>query len=154
MPEEKFPRWRVQLVREDHQEYEQFCSPEAVARRFAFLREETVETFYVVFLNTNNCIVGMQEISRGTIDRSFIEPREVFQAAILANCTSILLVHAHPSGNTTPSNADRDATDRLRRAGRLLGIRILDHLIIGIPGYYSFAEESNWEKLSWEDEDE
>jgi len=155
MSETAIPRWRVQLIREDRPGYDQqFTSPESVVKHFAFLRAETVETFYVVFLNTNHCIVGMQEISRGTIDRSFIEPREVFQAAILANCTSILLIHVHPSGNITPSDADRNSTNRLRKAGKLLGIQILDHLIIGIPDYFSFAEESDWESFNREEDSE
>lgn len=139
----RFPHWQVQLVREIRGTYDQLTGPKQIVEYLAFLRRETVETFHVVFLNTRNCIVGVQEICRGSVEQVQVMPRETFQAAIVANCTSIILVHSHPSGDPEPSPEDRDITLRLKEAGELLGIKILDHIIVGEPGYYSFLEKGD-----------
>ena len=131
-------RWRVRLIREALAEYEHVSSVAQVVEYFAFLREETVECFYVAFLDTQNRIIGTQEVCRGIINQVTISPREVFQAAILANCTSIILVHGHPSGCPEPSDQDRALTRQLVQAGELLAIHVTDHVIIGDPESYSF----------------
>ncbi len=147
IPKRKVPKWRVRLIREGSGPYPRFNSPESVARHFIFLREETVETFHVVFLNTKNAIIGTQEISRGGIDRTIVQPREVFQAAIIANCTKIILVHGHPSGDPAPSIQDKQVHEDLSKAGELLEIEVLDHLIIGTEEYFSFAQAIDVEML-------
>ena len=81
-------------------------------------------------------------MSIGSLTASIVAPREVFKVAILANCANILIAHNHPSGDCQPSKEDRAITQRLKEAGALLGINVLDHLVIGAEGrYFSFADE-------------
>ena len=106
--------------------------PETVVR---LLREEhrlkEVETFQVLLLNTRRRLIRVEEISQGTLDTILVHPREVFRNAIAANAAAIVLVHNHPSGDPTPSEADIKVTRDLIRAGQLLKIDVLDHVIIG-----------------------
>jgi DNA repair protein RadC len=99
------------------------------------LREEVrfhdVETFQVVLLNTRRKLIRIEKISQGTLDTILIHPREVFKIAITANAAAIVLVHNHPSGDPTPSEADIKVTRDLIRAGQLLKIDVLDHIILG-----------------------
>lgn len=106
--------------------------PEFVAD---MLREEVrfapVETFRIVLLNTRRKLISIAEISQGTLDTILVHPREVFKVAITANAAAIILVHNHPSGDPTPSEADIRVTRDLIRAGQLLKIEVLDHVILG-----------------------
>ena len=90
-----------------------------------------VESFMVVYLNTRRRPIGWQIVSNGTLDMLLIHPREVFKAAILNNAAAIILSHNHPSGDPTPSEADIKVTRDLIRAGQLLKIDVLDHIILG-----------------------
>lgn len=107
-------------------------TPEAVAD---LMREETrllsVETFKVILLNTRRRYLGLHKISDGTLDTLLVHPREVFKHAIAANAAAIILLHNHPSGDPTPSEADIKVTRDLIRAGQLLKIEVLDHIILG-----------------------
>lgn len=107
-------------------------TPERVAD---LLREETrlgtVEQARIVLLNTRRRLIGIEQITQGTLDTLLLHPREVFRAAILANAAAIILVHNHPSGDPTPSEADIRVTRDLIRAGQLLKIDLLDHVILG-----------------------
>jgi len=100
-----------------------------------FLREtirlNKVEYFQALLLNTRKRLIRIEEISRGLLDTLLVHPREVFRAAIAANAAAVLLVHNHPSGDPTPSEADIKATRDLIRAGQLLKIEVVDHIIIG-----------------------
>jgi len=91
----------------------------------------TVENFQVVFLNTRRRLIGVQNISQGTLDTLLIAPREVFAAAISRRASAIILVHNHPSGDPSPSDADIRITRDLIRAGQILKIEVLDHVILG-----------------------
>lgn len=99
------------------------------------LREENrfleVETFQAVLLNTRRRLIRVEKLSQGTLDTILVHPREVFRAAITANAACVILVHNHPSGDPTPSEADIKATRDLIRAGQLLKIEVLDHVILG-----------------------
>ena len=99
------------------------------------LREDNrlagVETFQVVLLNTRRRLLRVEKISDGTLDTLLVHPREVFRAAITAGAAGIILVHNHPSGDPTPSEADIKVTRDLIRAGQLLKIEVLDHVILG-----------------------
>lgn len=101
----------------------------------SFLRESNrlkgVEEFQVLLLNARKRLIRVAEISQGTLDTILVHPREVFRAAILGNAASIVLVHNHPSGDPTPSEADIKVTRDLIRAGQLLKIEVIDHVIIG-----------------------
>lgn len=93
--------------------------------------DKRVETLQVLLLNTRRRLIRVQEISNGTLDTILVHPREVFHSAIAANAAAIILAHNHPSGDPTPSEADIKATRDLIRAGQLLKIEVLDHIIIG-----------------------
>ena len=99
------------------------------------LREEArfyqVETFQVLLLNTRRKLIRIETISQGTLDTILVHPREVFKSAITAGASAIVLVHNHPSGDPTPSEADVRVTRDLIRAGQLLKIEVLDHVILG-----------------------
>jgi DNA repair protein RadC len=107
-------------------------SPDAVAE---FMREDCrlrkVETFQILLLNTRRRLIRRVQISQGTLDTLLVHPREVFQTAIAANASAVILVHNHPSGDPTPSEADVRVTRDLIRAGHLLKIEVLDHIILG-----------------------
>jgi len=100
------------------------------------------EHFRVVLLDTKNQIIVTEEISIGTLNASIVHPRDVFRAAIKRNANSIILIHNHPSGDPTPSNEDINITIRLLEAGNLIGIKVLDHIIIGDNKYISFKEKN------------
>jgi len=106
------------------------------------------EVFWVLLLDTKNKLIGQPvETSRGLLDSSPVHPREVFNKAVRYSAASVLLAHNHPSGDPTPSKEDIDITRRLIEAARILGIRVVDHLIIGkpspaTPGYVSLREKN------------
>jgi len=85
--------------------------------------------------------MGIHTVSIGTINTGIVQPREVFKAAILAGACAVILAHNHPSGDPEPSEEDRKTTDKLRKAGKLLAIEVLDHVIIGAKSYVSFSEQ-------------
>ena len=99
------------------------------------------EQFLVCCLDAKNISIGVNIVSIGSLNLSIVHPREVFKPAILLNACAIIAVHNHPSGDPTPSAEDRTLTTRLREAGDLLGIRLLDHLILGDDRIYSFADQ-------------
>ena len=107
-------------------------SPERIAN---YLREANrpyqVEQFQAVLLNTRRRLIRVEPVSKGLVDTILIHPREVFRSAIAANASALVLVHNHPSGDPTPSEADIRATRDLIRAGQLLKIEVLDHIILG-----------------------
>lgn len=112
-------------------------SPEAVYETMRFLEEEDRENFYVLHINAKNKIISRELVSLGTLTNSPVHPREVFKGAILSNAFSVILVHNHPSGDPTPSIDDLQITERLERVGVLVGIKVLDHVIVGHKKYHS-----------------
>jgi DNA repair protein RadC len=104
------------------------------------LAHEQQENFYLVVLNTRNRIQNHFLISRGSLTSSPVHPREVMKAAIRESAAAIAFIHNHPSGEVDPSEDDRTITHRLVEAAKLFGIRVLDHVIIGRDGYFSFAD--------------
>lgn len=107
-------------------------------------RGETQEIFWMICLNQRQRIIHQEIVSRGILTASLIHPREAFRSAIQRAAAAVLFVHNHPSGDPRPSAEDRAVTQRLRKAGEILGIRMLDHLIVAEGGFFSFAE-SGWE---------
>jgi DNA repair protein RadC len=122
------------MARELRPESPLLDTPERIAD---LLREDnrlyTVENFQVILLNTRRRLIGVEKISQGTLDTILVHPREVFKPAIAASASAIILVHNHPSGDPTPSEADIKVTRDLIRAGQLLKIDVLDHVILGRP---------------------
>lgn len=99
------------------------------------------ETFKIVYLNNQNQIIDTADLSPGTVNASSVSPREVIEGTIKYNATSLICVHNHPSGNPEPSSSDKALTRELVFVGRVMRIRVLDHIIIGDNRYYSFAGE-------------
>ena len=99
------------------------------------------EQFIIACLNTKNEPTNISVVSVGTLNKAIVHPREVFKTAILSNAASIMAFHNHPSGETTPSQQDIQVTNRLYEAGELLGIKLLDHLIIGDGTFTSLKEK-------------
>jgi DNA repair protein RadC len=104
------------------------------------MRDLAQEEFRVLLLNTQHAVIRELAVTRGTLDASIVHPREVFRAAIAEAAAAMVLVHNHPSGDPTPSSEDRDVTRQLAEAGRLIGIPVLDHVVVGDGRYVSFVE--------------
>lgn len=101
---------------------------------------EYVEEAKIILLNRGNEILGVYELSKGGISGTIVDIRIILGVALKCNASAIVLVHNHPSGNLQPSEADKEITNRLRGASKLLDLVLLDHLIISKNGYYSFAD--------------
>ena len=99
------------------------------------------EHFKIMLLDTKNNVRKFSEISVGSLNSSIVHPREVFKEAVINSCSSIILVHNHPSGECEPSHEDIVLTNRLDECGKIMGIKVLDHIIIGDGVYFSFKEE-------------
>lgn len=141
------PQYGIRLVRESEFRYanKKITGAEAVCDLLQTigLHEKATEEFYSIYLSTKNDVLGVEMISRGTLTASLVHPREVFKGALLANAYALILAHNHPSGNVEPSNADKQVTAILTKAGNILDVKILDHVIIGGEDrYYSFRDHS------------
>lgn len=106
------------------------------------LRHLEQEHMYVMFLDTKCKLIKEKMISSGTVNQSLVSPREIFVEALNSKSVNIILVHNHPSGDPTPSKDDLKSTERVKKAGELIGIRLLDHIIIGDNIYYSLKESN------------
>ena len=113
-----------------------------LAKDFLRMHEETEEYMYMICLNTKLVMTGLFEISHGNVNSSIVGTREVFQKALLGNAVSIILMHNHPSGDCTPSREDIAVTQRLKEAGQIVGVEVLDHIIIG-KQYCSLKEKGH-----------
>lgn len=113
-----------------------------LAKSVLRLHEEPEEYLYMVCLNVKNMIIGVFELTHGTVNSSVVGVREIFQKALLANAVSIIVMHNHPSGDPTPSREDIEVTKRMIEAGRIVGVEVLDHIIIG-DTYCSLKERGN-----------
>jgi DNA repair protein RadC len=138
------PRYRICLVPESRH-----AGPLVIVRDSAtaakalrpFFEGLDREQFLVCCLDAKHAIIGVNVVSIGTLTLSVVHPREVFKPAILLNTHSIICAHNHPSGDPSPSPEDRQLTARLRQAGELLGITLLDHIILGDDRTHSFADD-------------
>ena len=124
---------RYELPRETKSPEEAYNAIKAITN----VQEEAQEVFGILILNTKNKIVAVHEVSRGTLNASMIHPREVFKPAVLHNAAAIICFHNHPSGNPEPSIEDIEMTKRLVNAGKIMGIDVLDHIIVGEDRYVS-----------------
>ena len=142
----RIPRYRICLVREGSHpsEVKSINSPAdaySLLRTYLDLDGSDREHFVTVLVDTKNKVIGINTVSVGALNTTIVHPREVFKPAILCNAASVLLAHNHPSGDATPSEDDKAVTQRLRDAGAILGITVLDHVIIGDDGYFSFKAQ-------------
>jgi len=108
------------------------------------LAEETSEHFIAVLLDNKNRKLRDVEISRGSLTSSVVHPREVYLAVIRESAAAVVFVHNHPSGDPTPSREDIELTRRLREVGDLVGVRVLDHVVVGKGRYVSFVDDGYW----------
>jgi DNA repair protein RadC len=115
-----------------------YTDPQQVHDAFKWLQKETKEYFISLHLDGKNRIQCIDIISVGSLNQSIVHPREVFKSALLSNSAALILTHGHPTGDPTPSREDLSITKRLCEAGEILGIKVLDHIIIG-ETYYSFV---------------
>ena len=137
------PRYKVALVKEGSCKVlsRSISSP---TDAFAILRNDIGlsdrEIFLTLLLDTRHNIIGIHQVSVGSLNSSLVHPRETFKAAILCNAAAIILAHCHPSGDLEPSKEDLDVTSRLKQAGELLGVPVLDHLILNDVTFISLKE--------------
>lgn len=139
-------KYTLELVRESSYLYEKktIRSPQDaydIATDVLGLMKRPEEELWVFSLNTKNDVTGMLMVSRGSLSSSIVHPREVFKGALLNNAASIIAIHQHPSGNATPSREDIEVTKRLTEAGKILGVELLDHIVIGEGEYVSLKEK-------------
>ena len=118
----------------------QISSPNDVLTYFKDMEDLRQEEIRLIMLNTKNKIIAHKTISKGTVNSSIVTPREIFFPAIKMMASSIILVHNHPSGDVTPSSEDKNITEIVARSGKLINIKLLDHIIIGKNKIYSFKE--------------
>jgi DNA repair protein RadC len=116
-------------------------SAEVFAHFHQRLHDMRKECFFILLLDAKNRIIREERISEGTLTSALVHPREAFTPAIRESAASLIVVHNHPSGDPTPSREDEEITMRLVEGGKLLGIGVLDHIIIGQGHYYSFADQ-------------
>ena len=137
--------FELKVIRERKEGYgqrTQFRSSQDIYEMFheRFLRADR-EEFVVLLLDAKNRLLGFHVVSVGSLTSSVVHPREVFKIAILGNAAAIILLHNHPSGDPVPSNEDVAITTRLCQIGEVLGIRVLDHIVIGNGRYVSFVDD-------------
>ncbi len=118
-----------------------FSSSSQVFKVLNDLKSMEVETFLCLHLDTKNTIKALQVVSIGSLGSSLVHPREVFRSAILNGAAGVIFAHNHPSGDPAPSKEDLDITRRLCEVGKLIGIRCLDHIVVGQGRYFSFADQ-------------
>ena len=137
--------FKICMVKENDIEYPDvnISFPQTVADLVAkYVGTPDREMFIVLAVNVRNKINGIHTVSVGSLDTSIVHPREVFKFAILANASSIIVAHNHPSGDTTPSSDDIELTKRLKQASEILAIDLLDHIVLGHDGQYlSFRDK-------------
>lgn len=139
----RLPRYRVSLIREGSYSNSNNIirtAQDVVDIVAAEYENAVVEVVKMLALDTKNKIIGVFDISTGSLNASIIHPRDVFQRAVLCNCAAVLLIHNHPSGNPTASTEDIELTRRLVEAGKIMDIAILDHIIIGEDRFESLKE--------------
>lgn len=99
------------------------------------------ESFVVIALNQANKVLGFYKVSQGGVTGTVADPKVIFQFALLANATGLIIAHNHPSGNLQPSPADEAITNKIKEAGKMLDIKLRDHIIVTENNFYSFADE-------------
>lgn len=118
---------------------------EAIAVAQAVIGDAAQESVLVLMLNARHHVVGYSEVVRGTLNATRLMPRDVYTPALMTGAKAVIMAHNHPSGDPSPSRADRVVTEAIREAGRLLGVPLLDHIVVTARGHYSFREQEGWE---------
>lgn len=134
------PQLKLVLIREEFEETESILIPSDISKYVEPMRHLPEEHFVAFHLDVKNNIVGYQVISQGTLTASLVHPREVFKSAFLSNANSIIVAHNHPAGSLMPSTEDLETTRVLLKAGKLLQVPVVDHIIVSFRGEYSIRE--------------
>jgi DNA repair protein RadC len=135
---------RVQGERRPIESFTRFISASQVFEHLNYeFRDRRKEYFMALLLDGKNRIITRAQISEGSLNQSIVHPREVFNVAVRESAAAMILLHNHPTGDPTPSPEDLEVTRRLCEAGQLMGIKVLDHIIIGEDVFYSFAEKGH-----------
>jgi len=116
------------------------CSEDVFRHYHEKLRDKKKEVFYALLLDGKNRNIKEIKVSEGSLTASLVHPREVFNPVIRESAAGVILIHNHPSGDPTPSREDIDLTERLQEVGRLVGVKVIDHVIIGNGTYHSFVD--------------
>ena len=122
------------------------AGPEDTAKFVRELEDSDRERFVVIWLDTKNRVLGVENVSTGSINQAIVHPREALKGAVLANAAGVILVHNHPSGIPQPSLEDDELVAKLREVFKLVGIQVLDAIIIGKEGYYSYLVQNRLDK--------
>lgn len=130
----------MELVHRNFISQPKILTPEDAIKCAYELVERKKENFVVLFLNTKKMLLGKEYVSIGNVDTSIVDPREVFVLALKHNSCGIILLHNHPSSDTSPSSQDKEITQRIVSAGEVLNIEVVDHIIVSRAGYFSFKE--------------
>jgi DNA repair protein RadC len=133
-----------EVLREDAPAYlgaHRYSSAAQVYELFRDLSRESKEHFVCLHLDVKHRLLCFDRVAVGTLDGSLVHPREVFKGALLSSAASVVLLHNHPSGDPAPSAEDREVTRKLVEAGKLVGVPVLDHVIVGDGAFYSFSEQ-------------
>jgi len=134
---------RVELVRESNAPpRHSVTSPLEVANLVSHLNKKDREYFLCIHLDSRNAVIGIEEVTIGSLNAALVHPREILKGALLNNAAGIILVHNHPSGDCDPSEDDIEITGRLTKACDIIGIEALDHIIVGAGKYFSFKEKN------------
>ena len=134
------PEMRLALIKEPGGTPLPIGSPQDLERFVEPLRHFDTEHFVAFHLDARNQVTNFQTVSIGTLSASLVHPREVFKAAILANSHALIVAHNHPGGSLTPSSEDLETTETLIKAGDLMGVKVIDHIIVTSNGLYSMRE--------------
>lgn len=129
------------MQREKQQKLKIITTPKDVIEYFSFLEDKEKEEFWVMLLNTKNAVIGSKCVSIGTLNMALAQPREIFNVAVRHMASSIIVAHNHPSGDCTPSTEDIAVTRSIIKAGKLLSIDCLDHIIVGRQKSISLKQE-------------
>lgn len=116
------------------------CSEDVFQLMFPYLRDSNREVFKILLLTSRNTIIEEKTLFEGSLTESIVSPREVIKVAINRGAASVVFIHNHPSGNPQPSEEDKRVTRHLKKACELVGVNVLDHIIVGKSGYFSFAD--------------
>jgi DNA repair protein RadC len=139
------PKYTTLIINEELPDYLRknrriTCSSD-VYQMFKHLMESPREEFIALHVNSKNAVICMDRVSQGSLNASIVHPRELFSGAILSAAAGMILIHQHPSGDPEPSREDIELTKRLKEGADLLGIRLLDHVVVGEGQYVSFADK-------------
>lgn len=135
------PQVRLALIREPECKALPIQCPEDVEKFVEPLKYYDTEHFVAFHLNARHEVTGYCIVSKGTVSASLVHPREVFKAALLSNSYAILVAHNHPGGSLIPSREDLETTEQLVKAGKLMGVPVVDHVIVSASGIYSIREQ-------------